>query len=224
MRSRFAELTAAQQSHFDKLNNAITKQHSMLMKMAEGNTVRDAQLAKHSERINRVDILFDRLDQQLPNLARCVEVCLEVGSNATAITSTLPNIRDQMATTMQTVTQGLDDMEETIRDTFVDLKVNVLTLMLASLDCNITTRFTAADTALAQMASPTHTAGASDGPPQQAEPTAQAKVPAPTGADMALPGLASPTSDDDAPQRIGFRQQLHFARGPLSPQAIEYLI
>ncbi len=46
----------------------------MLMKMVESNNVRDAQLAKHSKRIDRMEILFDRLDHQLPNLARCVEV------------------------------------------------------------------------------------------------------------------------------------------------------
>ena len=72
---------------------------------------------------------------------RCVEVYLEVRSNATAIASTLTNIRDQTAITTQTVTQHLDDMEETIRDTFVDLKVDVLTLTLASMERTITTPF-----------------------------------------------------------------------------------
>ena len=89
---------------------------------------------------------------------------MEVRSNATAIASTLTNIRDQTAITMQTVTQHLDDMEETIRDTFVDLKVKVLASTLASLERNIATRFTTVNTALAQMASPTHTAGGSNGP------------------------------------------------------------
>ncbi len=94
----------------------------------------DAQLAKHSKRINRMEILFNRLDHQLPNLVRCVEVCSEVGSSTMAIASTLTTIQDQTATTAQMVTQHLDDMEETIWDTFVDLKVDVLTSTLTSLE------------------------------------------------------------------------------------------
>ena len=43
---------------------------------------------------NRVEILFDKLNQQLPNFARCVEVCLEVGTNVEAGASTLASIRD----------------------------------------------------------------------------------------------------------------------------------
>jgi hypothetical protein len=53
-----AELTAAQQSHFSELHEATNNQHSMLMKMAESNNVHDAQLAKHSEWIDRMEILF----------------------------------------------------------------------------------------------------------------------------------------------------------------------
>ena len=88
--ARFAELNAACRAQFDELNGAITNQHSMLMNMAESNHMRNAQLAKHSKRIDRMEILFDRLDHQLPNLARCVEVCSEVGSSMTAIASTSP--------------------------------------------------------------------------------------------------------------------------------------
>ncbi len=40
-------------------------------------------------------------------------------------------------------------MEETIRDTFLDLKVDVISATLALLERNIATRFTAVDTALA---------------------------------------------------------------------------
>jgi hypothetical protein len=74
-----------------------------------------------------MEILFEPMDSQIPNMTRCVEVCSEVGSSSTAIASTLTTIRDQTVTTAQTVSQRLDDMEETIRDTFVDLKVDVLT-------------------------------------------------------------------------------------------------
>ena len=72
--AQFAKLNTSRLSQFNELNEAINNQHSMLMKMAESNNVRDAQLAKHSKRIDRMEILFDRLDHQLPNLARCVEV------------------------------------------------------------------------------------------------------------------------------------------------------
>ena len=77
----------------------------MLVKMAASNQMRNAQLAKHSERMDKMEILFDRLDTQLPNMACCVEVCSEVGSSSTAIASTLTTIWDQTLTAAQTVTQ-----------------------------------------------------------------------------------------------------------------------
>ena len=147
--AQFAELNAIRLLQFDELNEAINNQHSMLMKMAESDNVRDAQLAKHSERIDMMEILFDQLDNQLPNLARCAEVCSEVGSSMTAIASILTTIRDQMATTAQTVTQRLNEMEATIRDTFVDLKVDVLTATLTSMENTIASCFTVVDVALA---------------------------------------------------------------------------
>ena len=49
-------------------------------------------------------------------------------------------------------------MEETIRDTFVDLKVEVITATLTSLEIKIASRFTAVDVALAQLVSPPHPA------------------------------------------------------------------
>ena len=147
-----------------------------------------------------------------------MEVYLEVRSNATAIASTLTNIRDQTAITMQTVTQHLDDMEETIRDTFVDLKVEVLASTLASLERNIATRFTTVNTALAQMASPTHTAGVSNGPPPQANPTAPTNVPAPTSMDTALAESASPTGNQDAPPTNHFSGNNYVSPGVNVPR------
>ena len=147
--ARFAELNASRRTQLDELHPAISSQHSTLVKMAESNQMRDAQLVKHSERMDRMEILFDRLDTQLPNMARCVEVCSEVGSSSTAIASTLTTIRDQTVTTAQTVSQRLDDMEETIRDTFVDLKVDVIKATLTSMEHTIPSRFTAVDVALA---------------------------------------------------------------------------
>ena len=124
--AQFPELNASRHEQFDELNAALSNQHLMIVKMAENNQMRDAQLAKHSKRMDRMEILFERLDNQLPNLAHCVDVCSEVGSSTTAIASTLTTLQDQMTTTAQTVTQRLDDMEETIRDTFVDLQVDVI--------------------------------------------------------------------------------------------------
>ena len=126
----------------------------MLVKMAESNQMRDAQLAKHSERMDMIEILFKQLNTQLPNMARCVKVCSEVGSSTTAIASTLTTIRDQTTTTAQMVARRLEDMEETIRDTFVDLKVDVIKATLTSMENTIASCFTAVEVALAQLASP----------------------------------------------------------------------
>ena len=103
--ARFAELNASCRTQLDELHVAISSQHSMLVKMAASNQMGDAQLAKHSERMDKMEILFDRLDTQLPNMACCVEVCSEVGSSSTAIASTLTTIWDQTLTAAQTVTQ-----------------------------------------------------------------------------------------------------------------------
>jgi hypothetical protein len=96
--ARFAALN-------EELHAELSSQHSTLMSMAASNRMRDAQLATHSERLDKMENLFDRLDTQLPNMERCVEVCSEVGSSSTAIASTLTTIRDQTLTTAQTVTQ-----------------------------------------------------------------------------------------------------------------------
>jgi len=158
--ARFAELNASRRTQLDELHAAISSQHSTLVKMAESNQMRDAQLVKHSERMDRMEILFDRLDSQLPKMTRCIEVCSEVGSSSTAIASTLTTIRDQTVTTAQTVTQRLDDMEDTIRDTFVDLKVDVINAMLTSMETTIASRFNDVDVALAKLVSPPDPAAA----------------------------------------------------------------
>jgi hypothetical protein len=160
--ARFAALNASHHAQLYELNATISNQHSMLVKMAESNQMRNAQLAKHSEPMDRMEILFEQLDTQLPNLARCVDVCSEVGSSTTAIASTLTTLRDQTTTTAQTVTQRLDNMEETMWDTFVDLKVDVIKATLTSMENTITSRFTAVGVALAQLASSLCQAGASD--------------------------------------------------------------
>ena len=103
--ARFAELNASRRTQLDELHAAISSQHSTLVKIAASNQMRDVQLVKHSEWMDKMLILFDRLDTQLPNMARCVEVCSEVGSSSTVIALTLTTIRDQTLTTAQTVTQ-----------------------------------------------------------------------------------------------------------------------
>jgi hypothetical protein len=132
-----------------------------------------------------VEIIFDKFDQQLPSLARCVEACSEFGPTAAAVASTLDKIRDHTATTTQTVSQRLDDMEVTIWDTILDLKVDVISTTLSSLERNIATRFTAVDTALAQMASSPHAGVGPDGPTQRETPPTQAAVPDPLDLDKA---------------------------------------
>ena len=175
--------------------------------------MRDAQLAKHSERIDRMEILFDHLDHQLPNLARCVEVCSEVGSSTTAIASTLTTLRDRTTTTVQTVSQRLDDMEETIRDTFVDLKVDVLTATLTSMENTIASCFTAVDVALAQLASPLCRAGAS----ARLHSPALLNFPAPPDVNTDRPGSAGPTDNDNAPSPTCFQAETMFSLGSSFP-------
>jgi hypothetical protein len=182
----------------------------MLMTMVEGNTAQDAQLAQHGKRMARVEILFDKFNQQLPSLVRCVKACSEFGPTAAAVASTLDKIRDHTATTMQTVSQRLDDMEETIRDTILDLKVDVISATLASLERNIATHFTAVDTALAQMASSPHAGVGPDGPTQRETPPTQAAVPDPSDLDTAIPGLARLAGDDGAPHLSRFQAATMF--------------
>ena len=118
-----------------------------------------------------------------------------------------------MATTAQMVTQRLVDMEETIRDTFVDLTVDVLTSTLTSMEHTITTSFTAVDVALAQLASLPRTTGASDRP----HPPAPPDVTAPPDAATDLPGLARSTGDEDAPPPNCFQATTTFSPGSSFP-------
>jgi hypothetical protein len=77
---QYAELNAMRRTQLDELHATISSQHSTLVKMAESNQMHDAQLVKHSERMDRMEILFERMHSQIPNMTRCVELCLEVGA------------------------------------------------------------------------------------------------------------------------------------------------
>ena len=72
--AQFAELNASRHTQLDELHAAISSKHSMLVKMAASNQMHNAQLAKHSKRMDKMEILFDRLDTQLPNMARCLSI------------------------------------------------------------------------------------------------------------------------------------------------------
>ena len=149
-------------------------------------------------------------------MARCVEVCSEVGSSLTAIASTLTTIRDQTLTTAQTVTQHLDGMEETIRDTFVDLKVDVLKATLTSMATTIASRFTAMDVALAKLVSPICQDGASDWPQSLALPN----LPAPPDAATDCSGSArqmGAVDAEEAPPPNRFQATTTFNPGSLFP-------
>ena len=61
-------------------------------------------------------------------------------------------------------------MEETIRNTFVDLNAYVIKATLTSMATTIASRFTAVDVALAQLMSPTCQDGTSDRPQSPALP------------------------------------------------------
>ena len=104
-------------------------------------------------------------------------------------------------------------MEETIRYTFLDLKVDIISTTLALLGCNIATCFTVVDTALAQMASSPHASVGPDGPPLRETPPTQAAVPDPLGVDTAFPGSARPASGDGAPHPGRFQVETMFQPG-----------
>ena len=140
-----------------------------------------------------------------------------MGSSTTEMASTLTTIRDQTTATAQTVTQHLDKMEETIRDTFVDIKVVVLTSTLTLVERTIVTHFTAMDMALAHMVPQTHTVGVSDRPPPQDHSTAPTAVLAPPNADTEHPGLASPTSNEDGHPPNCFQANTMFRPGSTFP-------
>ncbi len=185
----------------------------MLMTMVDGNTARDAQLAQHGKRMARVELICKKVDQQLPSLEWCVAACSEFGPTAAAVASTLNKIRDHMVT----VSQRLDDMEETIRDTILDLKVDVISTMLALLEHNNATRFTAVNTALAQMASSPHAGIGPDGPTQRETPPTHAAVPDPLDLDTAIPGLARSAGNDGASHLSCFQAATTFRPGSAFP-------
>ena len=113
-------------------------------------------------------------------------------------------------------------MEETIRYTFLDLKVDIISTTLALLGCNIATCFTVVDTALAQMASSPHASVGPDGPPLRETPPTQAAVPDPSRMDTAIPGLARPTSADKAPHPGCFQAETTFQPGSAFPASNQF--
>ena len=108
-------------------------------------------------------------------------------------------------------------MEETIWDTFLDLKVDVISTTLALLERNIATRFAAVDMALTQMASSMHAGVGPDRPPLRDTPPMQAAVLDPLGLDTAIPGSAGLTSDDGAPPPGRFQATTTFRPGLAFP-------
>ncbi len=107
-------------------------------------------------------------------------------------------------------------MEETIRDTFVDLKVDVIKAALTSMENTVASRFTAVDVALAQLVSPTCQDGVSDRPHSPAPPN----LPAPPDAATDCSGSARPMGAEDsneAPPPTRFQATTMFNPGSLFP-------
>ncbi len=92
----------------------------------------------------------------------------------------------------------------------MDLKVDVISMTLASLERNFARRFTAVDTALAQMASSPHEGVGPDGPTQRETPPTQTAVPDPSDLDTAIPGLARSAGDNGAPHLSRFQAATTF--------------
>ena len=80
-------------------------------------------------------------------------MCLSVGTSVDAIGSTLDVICEQAGSATQPINRHLDSMEETIKDTFLDFKVDIISAKLSSLEGALTAHFTEVDKMLTQMIS-----------------------------------------------------------------------
>jgi hypothetical protein len=68
-----------------RIDDSLNSQQSQLMKLIDGIKVCNAQMVKHSERMDNMEILFAKVDRQLPDLARFVEVCTLIGTEVDVV-------------------------------------------------------------------------------------------------------------------------------------------
>ncbi len=125
------------------------------MKLIDGMKVCDAQMVKHSERMDHMEILFAKVDRQPPDLAQFDEVCTLVGTEVDAVGSNLTKIREQAQWATTVMNLRLDSMEETFKDFFWALNVNGISAKLTSLEGTLTALFTEVENALENMTSTT---------------------------------------------------------------------
>jgi hypothetical protein len=169
-----------------QIDDSLNTQQSQLMKLIDGMKVCDAQMVKHSERMDHMEILFAKVDRQLPCLARFVEVCTSVGREVDAVGSNLTKIREQAESATTVMNLHLDSMEETFKDSFRALNVDGTSAKLTSLEGTFTALFTEVENALENMASTT--------------PTPLGMVPDENKMQEAIP---NPSEDDQVNNRVG---------------------
>jgi hypothetical protein len=165
------------------------------VKLIDGIKVRNAQMVRHSEQMDHMEILFAKVDRQLPDLVRFVEVYTSVGTEVDAVGSNLTKIREQAESAMMVMNLCLDSMEETFKDSFRALNVDGIIAKLTSLEGTLTALFTEVENSLKNMASTTPTPSGI----VLHEKKNQEAVPNPSENDQGITTLGSAAVEDDKP-------------------------
>jgi hypothetical protein len=160
---------------------------------------------KHSERMDHMEILFAKVDRQLPDLARFVEVCTLVGTEVNTVGSNLTKIREQAELATTVMNLHLDSMEETFKDSFRALNVDSINAKLTLLEGTLMALFTEVEDVLKNMASTTPTPSGM----VPDENKTQEAVHNPSKDDQGITTSGSAAVEDDK-RLIIFRWSLHF--------------
>jgi hypothetical protein len=154
---KFEESWRSQHAMNAQIDDSLNIQQSQLMKLIDGMKVCNAQMVKHSEWMDHMEILFAEVDRQLPDLARFVEACTSVGTEVDAVGSNLTKIREQAELAATVMNLHLDSMEETFKDSFRALNVDDISAKLTLLEGTLMALFTEVENTLENMTSTTPT-------------------------------------------------------------------
>jgi hypothetical protein len=123
-----------------------------MLKLIDGVNDCNAEQVKHKECLNYVEVLFDKLGKHLPDLTTVVEVCLALGTNVDDASSKITQVMEQAESATLSLNIPIDTIDETIQDTFLNVKVDGITTKMALLEDSLTTQITEMDEALKQIA------------------------------------------------------------------------
>jgi hypothetical protein len=112
----------------------------------------NAEQVKHKEHLDHVKVLFAKLDKHLPELTTIVEVCRAVGMNVDDVSSKITQVLEHAESATLSLNKRIDIMDETLRDTFLNFKVDGITTKLDVLEESLTTWITEVDEALKHIA------------------------------------------------------------------------